>query len=180
MSNVILVGNAKSLLDKPRGAVIDSFKDVVRFNNYQLGDASYTGTKTTIWARQAGEKVRSRDDKFQSILIFITYCKWLNILRKNASKLARQYPDASIIESTFSKVLGTKLGLDQPDRKWPSIGILAIEYFVNLRYDVTICGFSFSNDHYYPYLETDSNGHDWTAEKNYVTELADSGKLTIV
>lgn len=44
----ILVGNGRSLLDSPRGAVIDSHDVVVRFNHFKLKQ-DYTGERTDVW-----------------------------------------------------------------------------------------------------------------------------------
>jgi len=45
------VGNGPSVLQVRRGAVIDGFDEVIRFNAYKLGGfAEFTGTRTTIWS----------------------------------------------------------------------------------------------------------------------------------
>lgn len=50
-AKVILVGNGPSLLEGEQGAMIDSFDEVVRFNNYHIeGFEKHTGTRTTLWS----------------------------------------------------------------------------------------------------------------------------------
>ena len=49
-SDIILVGNGSSLLNKVNKELIDSYKTVVRFNSYKInGFEKYVGTKTDIW-----------------------------------------------------------------------------------------------------------------------------------
>jgi len=48
---IIIVGNGPSILNAKRGKLIDSFKTVIRINDYILkGYEEFTGTKTDIWA----------------------------------------------------------------------------------------------------------------------------------
>ena len=181
MSKIILVGNSESILNNKNGHYIDQFPNVVRFNNYVLdGLAEHTGSKTTTWARQAGDRVSSRLNKYHSIIIFITYCKWTSILKGNAKKLSKKYPKAIIVPQSFSKSVGARLGLNQPNKQWPSIGMLAIQYYVDLGYDVTITGFSFCNSHYYNYTVMDSDKHNWPAERSYVDHLVVSKAVRIL
>ncbi len=50
-SRVILVGNGPSVLAAERGTEIDSFDEVIRFNNFALaGFEKFTGAKTTLWS----------------------------------------------------------------------------------------------------------------------------------
>ena len=50
MKRVLLVGNGPSVLDKPLGHVIDAFDGlVVRFNEFILDPAAYTGLRTDVW-----------------------------------------------------------------------------------------------------------------------------------
>ena len=50
MKEALLVGNGPSILDKPLGSVIDAFPgEVVRFNEFILEPAEYTGTRTDVW-----------------------------------------------------------------------------------------------------------------------------------
>ena len=50
MKRVLLVGNGPSILDKPMGHDIDTFDgEVVRFNEFVLEPAEYTGTRTDLW-----------------------------------------------------------------------------------------------------------------------------------
>jgi hypothetical protein len=50
-SSVVLVGNGPSVQDSKLGALIDSFDEVVRFNNFKIeGFEPFVGTKTTLWS----------------------------------------------------------------------------------------------------------------------------------
>jgi SAM-dependent methyltransferase len=49
-SSVVLVGNGPSVLRSPLGAVIDSFDEVIRFNEFETkGFEKHVGSKTTFW-----------------------------------------------------------------------------------------------------------------------------------
>lgn len=50
-SKIILVGNGPNILENPKGSLIDSYDEVVRFNNFHIeGFEQFTGTKTTLWS----------------------------------------------------------------------------------------------------------------------------------
>jgi len=50
----VLVGNGPSVLRGERGALIDSYSQVVRFNHFKvLGLESHTGSKTSLWCTYA-------------------------------------------------------------------------------------------------------------------------------
>ncbi len=50
-ASVVLVGNGPSVQDSQCGKLIDSFDEVVRFNNFQIeGFEPFVGTKTTLWS----------------------------------------------------------------------------------------------------------------------------------
>lgn len=61
-AKVVLVGNGPGVLAHEMGSVIDSFDEVVRFNNFTLeGFEKHTGGKTTLWSaffRKCDEVVR--------------------------------------------------------------------------------------------------------------------------
>lgn len=179
MRKIILVGNSQSLLQQELGKVIDSYKHVARFNNFEItGFEKHCGSRTTTWVRQAGARVVNRKFK-DDIVVFLTYCRWMDSLKSNMKKLRKIYPKATVVLEDFSKTVGKELSLEQPDRTWPSIGLLAIKYYIKLGYDVTICGFSFNDDHYYKY-NGDSNGHNWAVEAAHVHALAASKRVTIM
>jgi SAM-dependent methyltransferase len=50
-ANVVLVGNGPGVLQRKLGPVIDTFDEVIRFNNYHIeGFESHVGTRTTLWS----------------------------------------------------------------------------------------------------------------------------------
>ena len=49
-SNVVIVGNGASLIGRGLGGIIDSYEEVVRFNEFRThGYEADVGNKTTIW-----------------------------------------------------------------------------------------------------------------------------------
>jgi hypothetical protein len=56
---ICVVGNAGNITDTEDGSKIDSYDNVVRFNNFQLkGFEKHTGLKTTIWATSFYNDIR--------------------------------------------------------------------------------------------------------------------------
>lgn len=59
----VLVGNGPSILNG-RGAAIDSFTEVVRFNTFHIGEfAEHTGTRTTLWSTFGRGQVPACDQR---------------------------------------------------------------------------------------------------------------------
>ncbi|MDD4109931.1 MAG: glycosyltransferase family 29 protein [Clostridia bacterium] len=49
-NDVIIIGNGPSLLQKENGVLIDTFKNIIRFNQYIIkGYEKYTGLRTDYW-----------------------------------------------------------------------------------------------------------------------------------
>lgn len=173
--SIILVGNGASVGQHQIGHIIDSFDEVVRFNNYQTeGHEAFCGSKTTIWARQAGERVKERDiSQFKQAVVFVTYCKWQQIIDQQAQKLHKR--GYSIVGFQHSKSVGSEIGLDQPNNQWPSVGALAVGYFSSVCPPIVIHGFDSNFGHYYPYESMDSKYHDWSKERAYMETLISRG-----
>lgn len=69
--DIVLVGNARSLLERPDlGAKIDAFSVVVRFNNYVTrGFENCVGSRCDWWARNETDEVLPRSEYYQKIIL---------------------------------------------------------------------------------------------------------------
>lgn len=65
-TKVILVGNGPNILTEERGEIIDSYDEIVRFNNFHIdGYERFTGSKTTLWSTffKADSPVAEKHDR---------------------------------------------------------------------------------------------------------------------
>ena len=184
---ILLVGNGPSMIGSRLSTEIDSFAQVVRFNNFQLEDyKADVGTKATILARRSCDDVTLHSpDLFESVLNFVTYCRWTAGMLAVSRQIASFYGDKCVtVSSGACRLIGMNIGLDQPNVEWASIGVLAIGYLLQ-SYDVLhICGFDHlkADDsgivhHYFPKKPKDAKCHNAIKEKAYVERLIQDQKV---
>ena len=177
MNRVVIVGNGTSVLDSPRGQVIASFDEVVRFNSFKIdGFEEFTGTKTTTWftcnkAHLEGkfprvvwhswQKDKSKDPNFQMIL--------------------ERFPQA---ESVGWDVVeeARELAPISDAFKAPSTGLLAILFFLRVVDSVKIVGFDWwaTEKHHYGDNEERGTLHKPDIESKIVCKLIGQERLTFL
>jgi hypothetical protein len=177
VTRVLIVGNGTSLLDVPRGQVIDSFDEVVRFNSFKIqGFEEFTGTKTTTWFTcnkahikksfprvvwHSWQKDKSNDPNFQTI--------------------KEHLPNA---ESVGWDVIEEARQLAPiPDNfKAPSTGLLAILFFLREVESVKIVGFDWwaTDKHHYGDNEKRGTLHKPEIESTIICKLIGKEKLTFL
>jgi|TARA_R110002110_G_scaffold3190_10_gene16454 hypothetical protein len=152
VTSLLLVGNGSSLLGKGLGVKIDSFDEIVRFNNFELdGYAEDVGSKTTILARRSCDDVKLwPEEMFSRVYCFVTFCRWTSGMLHVANQLHGYYSNIDIITPDICAGYGREIGLDQPENEWASVGALALAHFIKTHKKIYICGF----DH----LKKDENG----------------------
>lgn len=170
-TKIILVGNAQSILNEPRGHEIDQFETVVRFNNFVLEPKEYTGEKFSIHARRSCDDIKLwSKDSFQKLLCFVTYCNLTPGMERVARQVQGMYKDkCKIINARSCKTLAEDIGLVYPQER-ASVGALAIGYFLT-KYDaITLHGFSDGepDKHYFKKPPKDGHYHNWTKERDYI------------
>lgn len=174
-NSLIIVGSGTSLLDKKNGNLIDSYNDVVRFNDYKLeGFEDYVGTKITIWFNV------NRQDKpgslyFKKIFVHswdedINKCPVYDFFkgRSNIEKLSRV---------VINRVLDLTNGAS------PSTGLLAIFYFLQYLETVTITGFDWwdrQEHHYYGANHYRGPNHKPEIEKKLIDQLINEGRVVLL
>lgn len=207
---ICVVGNGPSALEgKQNGDVIDTFDEVVRFNNFQTkaGDFNkWVGSKCTVhfsdgvlyptfanYAAPGATVILSLfADRF---MIAGTY-----FIQRGAQDLETALtinflndPEVNWMDKEFIESLKKKLGLETI--KHPTSGMLAIEYFVEMpgvQLPVVITGFDFFQGptiHYYDSYEPlwerinnyiGVNQHSPLKEKVYVEKLVAEGKVVFL
>jgi hypothetical protein len=134
-SDIILVGNGSSLLNKENKELIDSYKTVVRFNSYKInGFEKYVGTKTDIWFTV--NKHHFDHIKHYNKVITHSWAK-TNCQLYNSFKLERDD-----VEKVNYEII------DEIPVSYPSTGLIAVYYF-NKKVD--LIGFDWwdNNKHHY-------------------------------
>ena len=185
--SILLIGNGPSVLQNKCGALIDEFDLVVRFNNFELeGYGDYVGHKSDILCRRACDDVKWWPiSMFKLVYCFVPLCKWTPWMPPVVQSVKNFYRNKCIIVDTdLTARTAARLKQYDPQTKWPSIGMLAIDYFVNY-YDevITIHGFDHLVEtegqiqHYYPTKPKDSRYHDGGVEREYINGLINDGKL---
>lgn len=179
---IVIVGNGPSLIGSSLGEKIDEFDIVVRLNRFRTkGFEKDIGTRTSIWWRSDCNNIEDQDLPFEDILISImprTDAKWVAELLKKYEGRSTQVPFQ--IHYDVHEILDLGNVLTSP--KWPSTGMIAIEYFIQQYGEISICGFDgFSGKAHYwddssPHLEF----HVAEKEREYVQELEQRGIVEVL
>ncbi len=180
MTSIILVGNGSSLLGKGLGSQIDSFDEVVRFNNFELdGYTQDVGVKSTILARRSCDDVKLwPEEMFEKIYCFVTFCRWTSGMIQVANQLQGHYSNAEIVTPDLCAKYGKQIGLDQPNNEWASVGALAMSHMLQSYEKVHICGFDHlkknekgHSSHYFHKPPRDDRFHSGVKEKAFTEQL---------
>lgn len=176
-SDIIIVGNGPSCLERKTGNFIDSYKTVVRFNSYFpaiMKYKDYLGTRTNVWFTVPYVNTSRRP------VDHIYYHNWENIredkyykeLRENfKDKKVELIPDSPIetIRENFNYIM-------------PSTGLLAIVMFLETLENIDIIGFDWWTNKYeyiHFYNKTDLKqfdkkiGHHPEKEKEIILSYGD-------
>lgn len=166
-TNIILVGNGSSVLDKQNGLLINSFDTVVRFNSFKIkGYEAHVGTKTNIWFTVNSHHIERIQD-FKSIICHSWACE--NEC-ENFKKIKNKRADATMVNKELIKSIPVKL---------PSTGLIAIFYFLNQYNEIYITGFDWwdRNKHHYGDNEIRGNNHNPKEEYKIIQSLKNKVKF---
>ena len=151
--DVVLIGNGPSAIHNELGCMIDSFHNIVRFNEFCIEKfEKFVGTRTTQWITVDHFPSVKNKENFRDIY-YISFPGW-DILQK--FKTFREYYNNPENENIFKKIL---LFPETPYWKIrikngyynPSSGLVSILFFSFMYERVFISGFDFflSNKHHY-------------------------------
>jgi len=180
----VLVGNGPSLMFDELGQKIDSFDEVIRFNECKIvGFEKYTGTKTTVWST-FGRGVLPKDENVRPNKVIFTHGDY--------GKPAYEPEKLWRIPLTYYNELRSKIqsetNKNDPSVLLPSSGILVIKWLLENVYDnLHIIGFdSFSKEksgkhHYWNEQKfTKPKEHDDEWESNFIKNLINENKIFIL
>lgn len=184
--SVILVGNGPSMtLRGERGAQIDAFDHVVRFNCYAIkGFEAMVGNKTTLWST-FGRGSRPRDEGEvppRAVFIHGDKPKRFEIPVVEAFGISRTFFEA------VRQRLQARSRRDETGKKplLPSSGLVVLLWLQELHGvgEITLVGFDHfskkeSGGHHYWLNQTfkEPPEHDGVAEAEWFKELAETGKV---
>lgn len=188
--NIIVIGNGTSVLKYRLGELIDSFEEVVRFNDFQIeGYEEYIGSKTTIWARSNSTRTKPRDyTRFKQVIVASPEWNF-----KNTEKYVNGKDNAICVPQDQALELQNELNLpglrgfdgSRKARGWPSTGVLVLNYLIKLHGVVYIHGFDcfkkedgFSR-HYYNGKEKmrPTIVHKENVEREWINKKVEQGQL---
>jgi hypothetical protein len=183
MKKIIIVGNGASILEKENGELIDSFEKVVRMNDFKTeGYKKYTGSKTDILFTCRLDVYNSLEKicQFPEVILCTLTDPW------NGVKAKPEVLDCANITHQISRIegriLGASLGMDP--LCYPSTGLIAIHYFLEMYGHVTITGFDNfkgGNRHYYEEGDRmDPSPHAPDIQEARIQVLKHQGKLTVL
>lgn len=187
--NIVLVGNARSLLERSGlGERIDTFSIVVRFNNFvTVGYEAYVGTRTDWWARNETADVEPRPGPFAKIILRLQgeqEAAYRSGAERLSPQLRREHPDTPI--EVIPRQVFSDLIESYQFRNAPLTGTLVIAHLLRTYETVHVCGFDNLTGtpetlrHYY------SEGNiigDWTTyhepdkEAKYLSDLIRQGRV---
>jgi hypothetical protein len=175
-SRIVLVGNSKGIIGNSLGPTIDSFDIVVRFNNFEIGGFEESvGRKIDIICRRSCDDVKLHDaSNILKVINFVTYGKWFRGMYAVDKQLKLHYRDKlHTVNHIACGQIGSKIGLDQPDKEWASVGALACGLFADNHNPslISICGFDFCESHYFKKPPKDGCYHNWQKEEKFIKSL---------
>lgn len=166
--DIILIGNGPSLLYKNNGEEIDSFDNVVRFNNYKIDSfESFVGKKTDIWFTVCcNPKHMNNIHEYKEV--YTHSWEW----DKEKCKIYQ-----SISQKRECIKMDRELVRSQIPIASPSTGLIAIIYFLTKYKKVKITGFDWwsSDKHHYGDNEKRGSMHKPTEEYQVISALMNNG-----
>lgn len=168
--SIILVGNGSTLLDSKKGACIDLFDTVVRFNSFKLCKyKAHVGYKTDIWFT-VNIFHKNSIDEFKKVIVH----SWeMNKEKCNVFESLNNLRECEKISRSLIKSI---------DINTPSTGLIAIHYFLQEYDKVHITGFDWwkTEKHHYGDEEIRGTLHNPKKEYEIIKKLINQGKVVLI
>lgn len=181
-SSVVLVGNGPSVLAGEMGSLIDSFEDVVRFNNCKTqGFEKHVGSRTTTWSTVGNMQPPERDGEgpHRALCIVGDGAE----LHRRPEKVVRI---AAHHYGIVRKLIQARSRRPQVSGLIPSSGCLIAWWYLEVLQvpKISIYGFDHfakatSGQHHYfdPVVTVEPVEHDGEAEAQIIQEFVDAGRI---
>lgn len=185
-SNILIIGNSKNIVNKNMGKKIDTFDNIIRFNDYKIKDfENDIGTKTNIHFvnHLNGEnKVfvnNLKDDKLYITYLFKTNRNKKN--NKNFEKIKNKYPLEYLYDDAKKYIKKKKIVDKIPHLR---LGLIAICCMLYYKKKVIIYGFDTENntsgEHYQNHRNFNEKVHNNETERKILKYLIDNKFITIL
>lgn len=182
-SSIILIGNGPSALSVKKGAFIDSFDEVIRFNNFTTeGFWEFVGRKTTLWSaffKKAEDKpkfprafcIHEKDNPLPGVAVAYCMASWFY------DRVRKQVQERALWASGFTRNTEPLLA---------SSGMLLASYLLDVVgvEQLFVTGFDHfskvrSGQHHYwmPQSFKKPAEHDGDIEKSMFDELVQVGRI---
>lgn len=190
---VLVLGNAPSLLERNLGDKIDKFDAVIRVNNFRVkGYEKHIGSRTDYAvispACMESAELRALDPS----KVFVSGSNLRDDYDKISKRLTDEKrgckvlpPKENILKSSiYVDGLRIEMDFDLAADQWPSTGIIAIQWARDRHgkaADVFVHGFDFYADdrvtltRYFDVTTKSDGKHDFDREKKYLSSLIDKG-----
>ena len=186
-TNMVIIGNAPYDLKLPLGGLVDSFENIMRFNDFSVASRHerYVGSKTTIWCYfNINPVIRKRN--------FIGpkgHSKELIVMRGNyLSKQVRKHVKSGFAENipgSIAKEINSASAFSigrRRRKKFPSTGVMGIAWALSKGYKPLVIGFNgFMNEgskHYYNKMgNAGRKNHSGDKEIQLLKMLHQEGKI---
>lgn len=156
--SILLIGNGPSAIQNEMGNIIDQHPLVCRFNWFQIvGYEKFVGTKCDIWVTCLEEKeIIQHCQLFKKIYFPLTEERYIGMTKKipNSECFSPQISEiASYINGNFF---------------YPSSGLLATTYFLDLEYEIILYGFDFFQGEKHHYCDNQPRGNHHSPEMEFL------------
>lgn len=163
-SNFCVVGNSPAEIGKNKGKIIDSFKSIIRFNDFSLKHSTDYGSKINVWVRATNDLViETLNDKLNLKYDLI-------ILRAKSEK--NEEFRKKLVERKINYLIPPieyEINLSKELNAIPSTGILFLYILKENGYSLNknVFGFSFFN---VQDIEQHGNHHYYLANNNKISQ----------
>lgn len=177
--HIVVVGNGGSLLNSNKGVAINSFKDVVRFNDYRIfGYEADVGTKTTIWFTVNCE-LRKLKNKYKRV--YFHSWNWDRTKVDCYYRLRGAFPE--LLNTQRTDCIEIKANVPKYPNMAFSTGLIAIHILLREYDHLHLVGFDWGIDkyrHHYGDEEARGDLHKPKLEWEYIQRLHKQGKITFL
>ena len=193
---VLLIGNGPSILEQNAGKRIDSneFDIVCRINRghkqdngeINKGFEQQVGTRCDVWfcsdLRLSLAKKRHKEDN--QIFIYYPSFKFNSNIQK---EIDRTYENVFVLDPLYEKEINSLINFSP---RWPSTGIIAIQYLQSTGEEIYIHGFDtydikYDTSHYFEnrpnkYKNPNNNDHSPLLERKYIDHMLKNNKIKLL